>query len=264
MPTDSMRATADLLLRAGVPLVYLGFLGLTVLALQLARWAKARGNVQLQSSLLSPLGSLYTLTTAFLLSNVLFMLTNLRTVVTQEVVTINKLGAVLAVLPEIQRVEGRRLLYDYVESIARDEAQANRYAERSEVTQEKLDRLEDFLGTTDASPPPGVPETPISSNYYKKAADFGFDLIDARERRLALARDNFPQGLWLAIAVMFFALALLAFFVHSNGLATLWAAIILLIAAPVPAILLSIYNNSIAHGLINIARSMEQVLERNL
>ena len=62
---------SDLLLKAGVPLIYLGFLSLTAIALFLAKWVKARGSLKLQASQLSPLGSLYTLTTAFLLSNVI-------------------------------------------------------------------------------------------------------------------------------------------------------------------------------------------------
>jgi hypothetical protein len=110
----------ELLLNAGVLLLYLAFVLITTLALLLARWVKSRGNLQLQAGLLSPLGSLYTLTTAFLLSNVIFQFTNLRTAVTQEVVTINKLGAVMFVLPAEQRIEGRRLLYGYAQSIARD------------------------------------------------------------------------------------------------------------------------------------------------
>ena len=95
----------ELLLNAGVLLLYLAFVLITTLALLLARWVKSRGNLQLQAGLLSPLGSLYTLTTAFLLSNVIFQFTNLRTAVTQEVVTINKLGAVMFVLPAEQRLE---------------------------------------------------------------------------------------------------------------------------------------------------------------
>ena len=62
----------ELLLRGGVFLIYLAFVVLTAGALVLARWVKARGSLKLQPGLLSPLGSLYTLTTAFLLSNVIF------------------------------------------------------------------------------------------------------------------------------------------------------------------------------------------------
>jgi hypothetical protein len=254
----------DLLLKAGVPLLYLGFVVLTVLALQLARWVKARGSLQMQTSLLSPMGSLYTLTTAFLLSNVIFQFTNLRTAVTQEVVTINKLGAVLSVLPAEQRIEGRRLLYDYGESIARDEARSMRLGQRSERTQEAIDRLRDFLASSDASPPPDIPATPESANYFRKASDFGFDLIDARERRLSLSRETFPLRLWMAIAVMFFALALLAFLVHVGAWTTTWVATILLLAAPVPAVMLFVYSNPISNGLIDITATLERVLERSL
>ena len=143
-PAFAMVATRildDILLNTGVVILYLGFVLLTFIALLLARWVKARGNIQIQAALLSPLGSLYTLTTAFLLSNVIFQFTNLRGALTQEVVTINKLGAVMSVLPADQRIEGRRLLYDYGESIARDEALTMRNGIRSDITQESIDRL---------------------------------------------------------------------------------------------------------------------------
>jgi len=255
---------SELLLKAGVPMLYVGFMALTVLALVLARWAKSRGNLQMQASLLSPLGSLYTLTTAFLLSNVIFQVTNLRTAVTQEVVTLNKLGAVLSVLPAEQRIEGRRLLYDYGESIARDEVPSMRLNQRSDRTQEAIDRLRDFLASSDASPPPSIPVTPETANYLRKASDFGFDLIDARERRLSLARETFPMRLWIAIGLMFFALALLAFLVHVGAWTTTWVATILLFAAPVPAVMLFVYSNPLSNGLIDITTTVERVLERSL
>ena len=212
-PAFAMVATRildDLLLNTGVVILYLGFVLLTFIALLLARWVKARGNIQIQAALLSPLGSLYTLTTAFLLSNVIFQFTNLRGALTQEVVTINKLGAVMSVLPADQRIEGRRLLYDYGESIARDEALTMRNGIRSDITQESIDRLRDFLSTKDASPDKSIEVTPESVNYFRKASDFGFDLIDARERRLSLAAPQpFPMRLVLSIGVMYLALALL-------------------------------------------------------
>jgi len=254
----------ELLLDGGVFLLYLVFVTLTASALQLARWVKARGNLQLQAGLLSPLGSLYTLTTAFLLSNVIFQFTNLRTAITQEVVTINKLGAVMSVLPAEQRIEGRRLLYDYGESIARDEAISMRQGQRSAVTQESLDRLRDFLASRDATPPSRLESTPESANYFRKASDFGFDLIDARERRLSLARQTFPARLWLASAVMYFALALMAFLVQGGAWTTTWVVIILLLAAPIPAVMLFVYSNPIANGLIDIADTLDAVLERSL
>ena len=224
----------DIVLSTGVLILYLGFVLLTFVALLLARWVKARGNIQIQAALLSPLGSLYTLTTAFLLSNVIFQFTNLRGALTQEVVTINKLGAVMSVLPADQRIEGRRLLYDYGESIARDEALTMRSGIRSDITQESIDRLRDFLSTKDASPAKSIEVTPESVNYFRKASDFGFDLIDARERRLSLAAPQpFPMRLVLFIGVMYLALALLAFLVQSGAWTTLWVAIILLLFATI-------------------------------
>ena len=239
------------------------FVLLICLALLLARWVKSRHSLQIQASLLSPLGSLYTLTTAFLLSNVIFQFTNLRTAITQEVVTISKLGAVMSVLPPEQRVEARRLLYDYAESIAQDEAITMRSGDPSDETQLASDRLRDFLATVDAAPPETLPRTPESINYFRKVSDFGFDLIDARERRLSLCRQTFPTRLWMAIAVMFFALALLAFLVHNGLWTTTWVATILLLAAPVPAVMLFVYSNPISLGLIDITALLEVVMERS-
>ena len=239
------------------------FVFLTFVALLVSRWVKARHNIQLQSALLSPLGSLYTLTTAFLLSNVIFQFTNLRAAITQEVVTISKLGAVMSVLPPEQRVEARRLLYDYTDTIAHDESETMRLGDPSEKTELASDRLRNFLATVDATPPATLPKTPESINYFRKVSDFGFDLVDARERRLSLNRQTFPNQLWLAIGIMFFALALVTFLVHSGVWTTLWAAIILLLAAPVPAIMLYIYSNPVAMGLIDIASLVEAVMERS-
>jgi hypothetical protein len=244
-------------------ILYAVYLLLTFLALMLARWVKQRHSLQLQASLLSPLGSLYTLTTAFLLSNVIFQFTNLRTAITQEVVTISKLGAVMSVLPPEQRVEARRLLYDYAESIAQDEAITMREGQPSDKTQLAMDSLRDFLSTVDATPPENLPKTPESVNYFSKASDFGFDLIDARERRLSLARQTFPFRLWMAIAVMFFALALFAFLVHQGAWALTWVASILLLAAPVPAVMLYIYSNPISVGLIDITAILQALMERS-
>ncbi|MFM7465401.1 MAG: hypothetical protein ACKO28_08040 [Cyanobium sp.] len=156
------------------------------------------------------------------------------------------------------------MLYDYGESIARDEAPSMRLRRRSERTQEAIDRLRDFLASSDASPPPDIPVTPEAANYLRKASDFGFDLIDAREQRLSLARETFPVRLWMAIAVMFFALALLAFLVHVGPWTTTWVATILLLAAPVPAVMLYVYSKPISNGLIDITATVERVLERSL
>ena len=106
--------------------------------------------------------------------------------------------------------------------------------------------------------------TPESDTYMERASDFSFDLIDARERRLSLARQTLPARLWLAIAVMYFALALLAFLVQGGAWTTIWVATILLLAAPVPAVMLFVYANPIANGLIDITATIELALERSL
>ena len=61
---------------------------------------------------------------------------------------------------------------------------------------------------------------------------------------------------------MYFALALMVFLVNSGSWTLTWAAIVLLLSAPVPVILLFIYSNPIAHNLINITSTFESIMER--
>lgn len=253
-----------LAINSSVPLLYAMFFVLTVAAFGLAKWIKKRSAIGIQASLLSPMGSLYIFTTAFLLSNVIFQMNNLRTAVTQEVVTLNKLGAVMSVLPPEQRIEGRRLLYDYTQSIAEDEAESMKRGERNETTQIAIDKLRDFLSTPDAALPSSAPITPESANYLRKASDFGFDLVDARERRLSLSSQSSPLRLWLAIAVMYFALALLAYLVHNGRWTVIWLTTILMMSAPIPAVMLFIYSNPIAYGLFDMTAPFRAVLARNI
>ena len=251
-------------INSSIPLLYAMFFVLTVAAFGLAKWIKKRSAIGIQASLLSPMGSLYIFTTAFLLSNVIFQMNNLRTAVTQEVVTLNKLGAVMSVLPPEQRIEGRRLLYDYTQSIAEDEAESMKRGERNETTQIAIDKLRDFLSTPDAALPSTAPITPESANYLRKASDFGFDLVDARERRLSLSSQSSPLRLWLAIAVMYFALALLAYLVHNGRWTVIWLTTILMMSAPIPAVMLFIYSNPIAYGLFDMTAPFRAVLARSI
>ena len=245
-------------------LIYILFILLTLAALFLSRRVYSHKHSALQPGLLSPLGSLYIFTTAFLLSNVLFQTNNLKTAVTQEVVTFSKLGAVLNVLPPEQRVEGRRLLFDYAYSITHDEAQTMKTGLRSDITQASIDRLRDFLASPDAAPPKQITSTPESSNYLRRASDFSFDLIDARERRLSLASTSNSPILWLSIAVMFFMFAFVAFSVHRGMQSLLWMSFILLVAFPVPAIMLFLYSNPLAAGLYDLSLQFAPVLSRNM
>ena len=253
-----------MLINNSVSLLYAMFFVMTLAAFGLAKWIKNQSAIGIQASLMSPMGSLYIFTTAFLLSNVIFQMNNLRTAVTQEVVTLNKLGAVMSVLPPEQRVEGRRLLYDYTQSIADDEAESMKRGERNNTTQIAIDKLRDFLSTPDAALPSSAPITPESANYLRKASDFGFDLVDARERRLSLSSQSSPLRLWLAIAVMYFALALLAYLVHNGRWTVIWLTTILMMSAPIPAVMLFIYSNPIAYGLFDMTAPFRAVLARSI
>ena len=102
--------------------VYLLAFLLTLCAAGLAHLLKRIRAINIPSGIMSPMGSIYALTAAFLLSNAFLNVSNLKTSITQEVVTINKLGGLVSALPDMQRVEARRLVYDYGYSIANDES----------------------------------------------------------------------------------------------------------------------------------------------
>ena len=251
-------------LQTALVMIYGLFVALTALALLLSRRLSTHKHSVLQPGLLSPLGSLYIFTTAFLLSNVIFQTNNLKTAVTQEVVTFSKLGAVLNVLPPQQRVEGRRLLFDYAYSITHDEAITMKKGLRSDLSQDSMDRLREFLSSSAASLPEAPALTPESANYLRRASDFSFDLIDARERRLSLASSSNSPALWLSIAVMYFTFAFLSYSVHRGLSSLLWLTLILLLAFPVPAVMLFLYSNPLAAGLYDLSAQFTPILARNM
>lgn len=246
-----------------VVFIYIVFILLTIASLLLSRRFCTHTRSKLQPGLLSPLGSLYIFTTAFLLSNVLFQTNNLRNAVSQEVVTFSKLGEILSVLPPEQRVEGRRLLFDYAYSIAYDEANTMKRNLRSEDTEKSLDLLRGFLASPSASLSSDVVITPESSNYLRRASDFSFDLLDARERRLSLSVTSNPPVVWISIAVMYLAFSFLAFTVHNGMSSLLWMTSILLVAFPIPAVMLFLYSNPIAAGVFDLTAQYGFVLARH-
>jgi len=237
----------------GILLIYGIFLLLTFGTLLLSNRVK-RGprRPELIGSFLPPIGSLYALTTAFLLSNVIFQVSNLKTVLTQEVVTLGKLSAVVSVLPAEQRIEARRLIMDYADLVVREEAETLIQGMPGEQTATALNSLADFFGSIDSVPASTNLRTPETTAYFRKASDFLFDLIDARERRLSLALQSLPASLWLAIYAMYAAMALTAFLIHPLGLANVWVAMILTVTAPIPPVLLYVYSNPLLAGLVDI------------
>ncbi len=250
--------------RIGIAIIYTIFFLLSLLALVLSRATRKIKKPSLVTSLASPIGSLFTLTTAFLLSNVIFEVSNLRHAITEEVVTLSKLSAVVAVLPDEQRVEARRLIYDYGHSIAIDESITMREGERSSVTQTKQHQLRDFFSSKDAMLPADAIVTPENSNYLNKSSEFNFNLIDARERRLSLSNLRLPSSLWSAIGILFLAFSFFSFSVHNDLYSQIISGLIIFIAAPIPVIIIYIYSNPFKSGLIDITYSLNEVLSRNI
>jgi len=244
--------------------IYLVAFLITLSAAGLAHLLKRTKPVTIASGIMSPMGSIYALTAAFLLSNAFLNVTNLKTSITQEVVTINKLGGLVSALPDLQRVEARRLIYDYGYSIANDESITIQKGKASEKSLLALQRVKDFFASADASPGEGKKESALTSNYSKKVTDLLYDLIDARERRIALAKGGFSQELALALGLMYFALCTTIFVVNTKPWDIFVAGLLLMIAAPVPCQLLILFSNPFSSGIINIKEIFDALLERSL
>jgi hypothetical protein len=243
--------------------VYLLAFFLTLCAAGLANLLKRIRPINIPSGIMSPIGSIYALTAAFLLSNAFLNVSNLKTSITQEVVTINKLGGLVSALPDMQRVEARRLIYDYGYSIANDESITIQQGMASDKSLLALQRVKDFFESPDANPP-AKKESVLTSNYSKKVTDLLYDLIDARERRIAKAKPGFTQALALALGLMYFALATTIFVVTTKPWDLFVAGLILMIAAPVPCQLLILFSNPFSSGIINIKEIFDALLERSL
>jgi hypothetical protein len=244
--------------------VYLLAFVLTLCAAGLAHLLKRIKPINIPSGIMSPMGSIYALTAAFLLSNAFLNVSNLKTSITQEVVTINKLGGLVSALPDLQRVEARRLIYDYGYSIANDESVTIQQGMASDKSLLALQRVKDFFESPDANPPQGKKESVLTSNYSKKVTDLLYDLIDARERRIAQAKPGFTQALALALGLMYFALCTTIFVVTTKPWDLFVAGLLLMIAAPVPCQLLILFSNHFSSGIINIKDIFDALLERSL
>lgn len=237
----------------GLPLVWLTFACIIFAAQALAQTLKKKHNPELVHNTLTMMGSLYIFTTALILSYYVNQVNQLVAATTSEIIAINHLNVTLSALPKEQRIEGRRLLFDYAQAVAKDESQTSIERERSEKAETAVKAFQHFAGTN------GIPSktqgirSPAITEYNKNINEFTHDLIQQRERRISLSRHFRPKGLWLAIAAMFFTLCKCAFLIQSNGQGQ-WILMALLAAGPpVPSLLLYIYSNPLAFGLVDIA-----------
>ncbi len=257
-------ALNDPSIRLGIAAIYGIFFLLSLLALIVSRGIGKLRKLEPTSSLASPIGSLFTLTTAFLLSNEIFQVSNLRNAITEEVVTISKLSAIVAVLPDEQRIEARRLLYDYAYSIEKEESIAMRNGQRNESTQTKQDNLRDFFSSQNSILPSESIPSPENQNYLSKASEYSLQLIDSRERRLSLSNLKLDKSLWSSIYILFLAFSIFSFSIHKDLYSQLFSGLIILLAAPIPAVIIYIYSNPFKAGLIDIAQALNIVLSRNI
>lgn len=237
----------------GLPLVWLTFACIIFASQTLARTIKKKHSPELVHNTLSLMGSLYIFTTALILSYYVNQVNQLVAATTSEIVAINHLNVTLSALPKEQRIEGRRLLFDYVQAVAKDESQTSIVRQRSEKAETAVKAFQHFTGTNGIATKSQEIQSPAITEYNKNINQFTHDLIQQRERRISLSRDFRPKGLWLAIAAMFFTLCTCAFLIQSSGQAQ-WILMALLAAGPpVPSLLLYIYSHPLAFGLVDIA-----------
>jgi hypothetical protein len=239
---------------------------LVLLALKLVAYLRRRKLLsdQFDPIMLGPLASIYGLVTAFLLSNAFVHVLELNSTATAEAVTLNRLGAIVSVLPAEQRVEARRLVYNYADSIAESESRTMRSGQRSPKTTLALDELQLFFSSNDANLLKGADATPAGTLYQQSSAEILYNIIDAREKRLSQAKPNFQSILWLAVIVLYFAIAVLLFATSRGG----WRHRInggsLLIALPLPALFLDLFSHPFTSGLIQTQSIFRALFERNI
>ncbi|MCP9850658.1 DUF4239 domain-containing protein [Cyanobium sp. Morenito 9A2] len=250
----------------GVIRIYGIALVLVFLALKLVSFLRRRKLLsdQFDPIMLGPLASIFGLVTAFLLSNAFIHVLELNSTATAEAVTLNRLGAIVSVLPEEQRVEARRLVYDYADSIAESESKTMRSGQRSPETSLALDELQLFFSSKNANLPKGIEESPAATLYQQKSAEILYNIIDAREKRLSQAKPNFQSILWLAVIVLYFAIAVLLFSTARGGWRHRINGGALLLALPLPALFLDLFSNPFTSGLIQTEQVFRSLFERNI
>lgn len=123
------------------------------------------------------MGSLYIFTTALILSYYVNQVNQLVAATTSEIIAINYLNVTLSALPKEQRIEGRRLLFDYIQAVAKDESQTSIERQRSEKAETAAKAFQHFAGTN------GIPSrnqgrrSPAITEYNKNINQFTHDLI---------------------------------------------------------------------------------------
>ncbi len=250
----------------GVIRIYGVSILLVFLALKLVNYLRRRNLLsdQFDPIMLGPLASIYGLVTAFLLSNAFIHVLELNSTATAEAVTLNRLGAIVSVLPAEQRLEARRLIYNYADSIAESESRTMRSGQRSPQTTLALDELQLFFSSKNANLPSGVDASPAGTLYQQSSAEILYNIIDAREKRLSQAKPSFQSILWLSVIVLYFAIAVLLFSTSRGG----WRHRInggsLLIALPLPALFLDLFSNPFTSGLIQTQSIFRALFERNI
>lgn len=243
--------------------VWLAFALMVIVARDFACRMRRKKAVHLAPAIIAPLASLYIFTTALVLSNYVHQANNLLKATTEEIVAIKKISTTLTALSQYQRVEGRRLLYDYSHIVATEESKTLLSGERSERAQKALDRFQAFAAG-EHSNPSELSKSPEFTQYNNNINRFSYDIIDAREKRLSLVKHNRPNALWIAIATMFFTLSACTFLIHERHHENFFLPIILVAAPPIPALLLYIYSNPVSFKLVDIAQMFNAALSRSI
>ncbi|MGB7565589.1 MAG: hypothetical protein WBM08_12670 [Prochlorococcaceae cyanobacterium] len=80
-----------------------------------------------------------------------------------------------------------------------------------------LDELQLFFSSNNANLKRGVDASPAGTLYQQSSAEILYNIIDAREKRLSQAKRSFQSILWLAVIVLYFAIAVLLFSTSRGG-----------------------------------------------
>ena len=236
-------------------IIYLFAFGLLIAALLCSRLLSSIGKVNVPPELFSEMGSVYALTTAFLIVNLLANVSELDDAMIKEVVAIKKLASVVSILPPEQRVEARRLIFNYGHSIGSKEGLKHiadhDYAEANLA----LDQLKDFFESSHAIPEINGRNQLLALNYIIKSNDFLYETFESREERIAKADEFFSVVLWIVLAALYFSLCLSIFLITKGVWNKSVSGLLILVFSPMPCILIYIFSRPVQFGLLHVGET---------
>ena len=235
--------------------IYLCASGLLIVALLCSRLLCSLGKVDTPPELFNEMGSVYALTTAFLIVNLLSNVSELDEAMIKEVVAIKKLSSVVSILPAEQRVEARRLIFNYGHSIGSEEGLKHIADHDYPETNLALDQLRNFFDSPDAIPEINGTNQMLTLNYILKSSDFLYETFESREERIAKADEFFSSILWVALAFLYFSVCFSNFLITKGSWNKSVSGLLILVFSPMPCILIYIFSRPIQFGLLDVGET---------